>query len=126
LGGWELAFALHSYWVVAMSASDGKPTTLMKNEGFVSGKDGWSASDLRSDGTIPAADFEETLVDSLQKQNAALLESLRECEAALEKVCKRNDIGEAVMDYYGDCAMARDHAREALNKIKARHGGSNE
>lgn len=36
---------------------------------------------------------------------AWLIETLKQAGLALEKVCKRNDIEAAVLDYYGDCAM---------------------
>lgn len=37
---------------------------------------------------------------------------LKECEKTLEKVCRRNDIPEAVLDYYGDCSMMLAKLRE--------------
>lgn len=39
-------------------------------------------------------------------------EIMKEMVDALEKVCKRNDIEEAVLDYYGDCSMAVDKFRK--------------
>ena len=48
----------------------------------------------------------------------AALESelVRGMRDALERVCKRNDISKAVMDYYGDCAMALKAYDEALGE----------